>query len=106
MTGFFCNSVQCCADCNVALYVKQPINIDEYVGVFSRHTKGNQLSQVGVIENTAAKYFISLFTVVFSFPVLMLAMEEPTASGVFCNRMLSMVNSEDVNAIIQAQRHM
>lgn len=31
---------------------------------------------------------------------------EPTASGVFCNRMLSMVNSEDVNAIIQAQRHM
>lgn len=37
---------------------------------------------------------------------LMLAMAEPTASGVFCNRMLSMVNSEDVNAIIQAQRHM
>ncbi|XP_062245591.1 kxDL motif-containing protein 1 [Platichthys flesus] len=33
-------------------------------------------------------------------------MEEPTASGVFCGRMLSMVNSEDVNAIIQAQRHM
>lgn len=33
-------------------------------------------------------------------------MTEPTASGVFCNRMLSMVNSEDVNAIIQAQRHM
>ncbi|TNN70874.1 KxDL motif-containing protein 1 [Liparis tanakae] len=33
-------------------------------------------------------------------------MVEPTASGVFCNRMLSMVNSEDVNAIIQAQRHM
>uniref|UniRef100_A0A3B4BGZ8 KxDL motif-containing protein 1 n=1 Tax=Periophthalmus magnuspinnatus TaxID=409849 RepID=A0A3B4BGZ8_9GOBI len=31
---------------------------------------------------------------------------EPTASGVFCNRMLSMVNSEDVNAIIQAQRHL
>ncbi|KAL0967983.1 hypothetical protein UPYG_G00260630 [Umbra pygmaea] len=31
---------------------------------------------------------------------------EPTASGMFCNRMLSMVNSEDVNAIIQAQRHM
>ncbi|KPP80072.1 kxDL motif-containing protein 1-like [Scleropages formosus] len=31
---------------------------------------------------------------------------EPTASGVFCDRMLSMVNSEDVNAIIQAQRHM
>lgn len=31
---------------------------------------------------------------------------EPTASGIFCNRMLSMVNSEDVNAIIQAQRHM
>ncbi|XP_030645799.1 kxDL motif-containing protein 1 [Chanos chanos] len=29
-----------------------------------------------------------------------------TASGMFCNRMLSMVNSEDVNAIIQAQRHM
>lgn len=48
----------------------------------------------------------SIITVVFSFPVLMLAMEEPTASGVFCNRMLSMVNSEDVNAIIQAQRHM
>lgn len=37
---------------------------------------------------------------------LMLVMAEPTASGVFCNRMLSMVNSEDVNAIIQAQRHM
>uniref|UniRef100_A0A3Q3WX14 KxDL motif-containing protein 1 n=1 Tax=Mola mola TaxID=94237 RepID=A0A3Q3WX14_MOLML len=36
----------------------------------------------------------------------MLIMVEPTASGVFCNRMLSMVNSEDVNAIIQAQRHM
>ncbi|XP_077451914.1 kxDL motif-containing protein 1 [Stigmatopora argus] len=33
-------------------------------------------------------------------------MVEPTASGVFCSRMLSMVNSEDVNAIIQAQRHM
>lgn len=33
-------------------------------------------------------------------------MAESTASGVFCNRMLSMVNSEDVNAIIQAQRHM
>uniref|UniRef100_A0A3Q0RA85 KxDL motif-containing protein 1 n=1 Tax=Amphilophus citrinellus TaxID=61819 RepID=A0A3Q0RA85_AMPCI len=33
-------------------------------------------------------------------------MVEHTASGVFCNRMLSMVNSEDVNAIIQAQRHM
>ncbi|XP_018923741.1 kxDL motif-containing protein 1-like [Cyprinus carpio] len=31
---------------------------------------------------------------------------EPTASGIFCNRMLSMVNSEDVNAIIQAQKHM
>ncbi|KAG5273072.1 hypothetical protein AALO_G00147340 [Alosa alosa] len=31
---------------------------------------------------------------------------DPTASGVFCSRMLSMVNSEDVNAIIQAQRHM
>ncbi|XP_064175748.1 kxDL motif-containing protein 1-like isoform X1 [Anguilla rostrata] len=31
---------------------------------------------------------------------------EPTASGMFCDRMLSMVNSEDVNAIIQAQRHM
>ncbi|MBN3321978.1 KXDL1 protein, partial [Atractosteus spatula] len=31
---------------------------------------------------------------------------EPTASGMFCERMLSMVNSEDVNAIIQAQRHM
>nr|XP_015207362.1 PREDICTED: kxDL motif-containing protein 1 [Lepisosteus oculatus] len=30
---------------------------------------------------------------------------EPTASGMFCDRMLSMVNSEDVNAIIQAQRH-
>lgn len=39
-------------------------------------------------------------------PVLILAMEEPTASDIFCNRMLSMVNSEDVNAIIQAQRHM
>ncbi|KAI1882047.1 hypothetical protein AGOR_G00246670 [Albula goreensis] len=33
-------------------------------------------------------------------------MMEPTASGMFCDRMLSMVNSEDVNAIIQAQRHM
>ncbi|XP_077424531.1 kxDL motif-containing protein 1 [Vanacampus margaritifer] len=33
-------------------------------------------------------------------------MVEPSASGVFCSRMLSMVNSEDVNAIIQAQRHM
>uniref|UniRef100_A0A3P9CUJ3 KxDL motif-containing protein 1 n=1 Tax=Maylandia zebra TaxID=106582 RepID=A0A3P9CUJ3_9CICH len=33
-------------------------------------------------------------------------MVEHTASDVFCNRMLSMVNSEDVNAIIQAQRHM
>lgn len=42
----------------------------------------------------------------FQFVDLMLAMAEPTASGVFCNRMLSMVNSEDVNAIIQAQRHM
>ncbi|KAJ8385765.1 hypothetical protein AAFF_G00182830 [Aldrovandia affinis] len=31
---------------------------------------------------------------------------EPSASGMFCDRMLSMVNSEDVNAIIQAQRHM
>ncbi|XP_026869688.1 kxDL motif-containing protein 1 [Electrophorus electricus] len=31
---------------------------------------------------------------------------DQTASGIFCNRMLSMVNSEDVNAIIQAQRHM
>ncbi|XP_069072437.1 kxDL motif-containing protein 1 isoform X1 [Pleurodeles waltl] len=31
---------------------------------------------------------------------------DPTASGVFCGRMLSMVNSEDVNAIILAQRHM
>ncbi|KAG8454838.1 hypothetical protein GDO86_001162 [Hymenochirus boettgeri] len=31
---------------------------------------------------------------------------EPTASGVFCNRILNMVNSEDVNAIILAQRHM
>lgn len=37
---------------------------------------------------------------------LMFVMAEPTASGVFCNRMLSMVNAEDVNAIIQAQRHM
>ncbi|XP_061578075.1 kxDL motif-containing protein 1 [Cololabis saira] len=33
-------------------------------------------------------------------------MVEPTPSDVFCNKMLSMVNSEDVNAIIQAQRHM
>ncbi|KAM4707454.1 kxDL motif-containing protein 1 isoform 1-T1 [Discoglossus pictus] len=31
---------------------------------------------------------------------------EPTASGVFCSRILNMVNSEDVNAIILAQRHM
>ncbi|XP_075759010.1 kxDL motif-containing protein 1 isoform X2 [Pelodiscus sinensis] len=31
---------------------------------------------------------------------------EPTASGVFCSRMLSMVNSEDVNAIILAQKNM
>lgn len=59
-------------------------------------------------------YFIPHDTDVFSeqrfflqlFFVLMLIMVEPTASGVFCNRMLSMVNSEDVNAIIQAQRHM
>ncbi|XP_029379339.1 kxDL motif-containing protein 1 [Echeneis naucrates] len=33
-------------------------------------------------------------------------MAETTAASVFCGRMLSMVNSEDVNAIIQAQRHM
>eukprot|EP00063_Salmo_salar_P005334 XP_013980169.1 PREDICTED: kxDL motif-containing protein 1-like isoform X1 [Salmo salar] len=39
------------------------------------------------------------------FPLIISTME-PTASGMFCNRMLSMVNSEDVNAIIQAQRHM
>ncbi|XP_041060744.1 kxDL motif-containing protein 1 [Carcharodon carcharias] len=31
---------------------------------------------------------------------------EASASGVFCSRMLSMVNREDVNAIVQAQRHM
>ncbi|XP_007897099.1 kxDL motif-containing protein 1 [Callorhinchus milii] len=31
---------------------------------------------------------------------------EATASGVFCSRMMSMVNREDVNAIVQAQRHM
>ncbi|KAE8632151.1 hypothetical protein XENTR_v10001453 [Xenopus tropicalis] len=31
---------------------------------------------------------------------------EATASGVFCSRILNMVNSEDVNAIILAQRHM
>ncbi|XP_072924552.1 kxDL motif-containing protein 1 [Hemitrygon akajei] len=31
---------------------------------------------------------------------------EPSAAGVFCSRMLSMVNREDVNAIVQAQRHM
>uniref|UniRef100_A0A6J0VAQ9 KxDL motif-containing protein 1 n=1 Tax=Pogona vitticeps TaxID=103695 RepID=A0A6J0VAQ9_9SAUR len=31
---------------------------------------------------------------------------EPTASGVFCNRVLSMVNSEDINAIILAQKNM
>ncbi|XP_075706819.1 kxDL motif-containing protein 1 isoform X1 [Rhinoderma darwinii] len=31
---------------------------------------------------------------------------EPGASGVFCSRILNMVNSEDVNAIILAQRHM
>ncbi|XP_056430429.1 kxDL motif-containing protein 1 isoform X2 [Hyla sarda] len=31
---------------------------------------------------------------------------EPSASGVFCSRILNMVNSEDVNAIILAQRHM
>ncbi|XP_063313382.1 kxDL motif-containing protein 1 [Pelobates fuscus] len=31
---------------------------------------------------------------------------EPTASGVFCSRIQNMVNSEDVNAIILAQRHM
>lgn len=40
------------------------------------------------------------------FTAFLFTMVEPTASGVFCNRMLSMVNSEDVNAIIQAQRHM
>ncbi|XP_044514575.1 kxDL motif-containing protein 1 isoform X1 [Gracilinanus agilis] len=34
-------------------------------------------------------------------------MESPSsASDVFCNRILSMVNSEDVNAIIQAQKNM
>ncbi|XP_020864545.1 kxDL motif-containing protein 1 isoform X1 [Phascolarctos cinereus] len=34
-------------------------------------------------------------------------MESPnSASEVFCNRILSMVNSEDVNAIIQAQKNM
>lgn len=42
----------------------------------------------------------------FMFTAFLITMVEPTASGVFCNRMLSMVNSEDVNAIIQAQRHM
>lgn len=31
---------------------------------------------------------------------------EQSASGVFCSRMLGMVKSEDVNAIIQAQKHM
>ncbi|MEE6488253.1 hypothetical protein FKM82_015167 [Ascaphus truei] len=31
---------------------------------------------------------------------------EPTASGVFCSRVLNMVNSDDVNAIILTQRHM
>lgn len=31
---------------------------------------------------------------------------ESSAAGVFCSRMLSMVNREDVNAIVQAQRHM
>ncbi|XP_015266781.1 PREDICTED: kxDL motif-containing protein 1 [Gekko japonicus] len=31
---------------------------------------------------------------------------EPSASGVFCSRVLSMVNSEDVNAIILAQKNM
>ncbi|XP_043577481.1 kxDL motif-containing protein 1 isoform X2 [Chiloscyllium plagiosum] len=31
---------------------------------------------------------------------------EASASAVFCSRMLSMVNREDVNAIVQAQRHM
>lgn len=42
----------------------------------------------------------------FSFFDLLVIMVEHTASDVFCSRMLSMVNSEDVNAIIQAQRHM
>lgn len=31
---------------------------------------------------------------------------EPTASDVFCSRVLSMVNAEDVNAIILAQKNM
>ncbi|XP_059494461.1 kxDL motif-containing protein 1 [Stegostoma tigrinum] len=31
---------------------------------------------------------------------------EASASAVFCSRMLSMVNREDVNAIVQAQKHM
>uniref|UniRef100_UPI00398E35FB kxDL motif-containing protein 1 n=1 Tax=Pristiophorus japonicus TaxID=55135 RepID=UPI00398E35FB len=31
---------------------------------------------------------------------------EASAAGVFCSRMLSMVNRDDVNAIVQAQRHM
>ncbi|XP_069783897.1 kxDL motif-containing protein 1 isoform X2 [Narcine bancroftii] len=31
---------------------------------------------------------------------------ETSAAEVFCSRMLSMVNREDVNAIVQAQRHM
>lgn len=31
---------------------------------------------------------------------------EPTASRVFCGRVLGMVNAEDVNAIIQAQKNM
>lgn len=33
-------------------------------------------------------------------------MEEPTASQVFCGRVLGMVNAEDVNAIILAQKNM
>ncbi|MGH0124117.1 UNVERIFIED_CONTAM: hypothetical protein FKN15_016130, partial [Acipenser sinensis] len=47
-----------------------------------------------------------------SFPpsddITLIHLETPAqlASGMFCGRMLSMVNSEDVNAIIQAQRHM
>uniref|UniRef100_A0A4W5L2G9 KxDL motif-containing protein 1 n=2 Tax=Hucho hucho TaxID=62062 RepID=A0A4W5L2G9_9TELE len=43
---------------------------------------------------------------VFQMLSIIISTMEPTASGIFCNRMLSMVNSEDVNAIIQAQRHM
>lgn len=39
-------------------------------------------------------------------PTVLQAAMEPTASQVFCGRVLGMVNAEDVNAIILAQKNM